>query len=40
MEKRKEVERSTDTLVKYSDAELAEFKDLITKKLDAAKKKN
>jgi RNA polymerase-binding transcription factor DksA len=38
MEKRKEVERSTDTLVKYSDAELAEFKDLITKKLEAAKK--
>jgi len=38
MEKRKEVERSTDTLVKYSDAELKEFKDLISKKLDAAKK--
>jgi len=38
MEKRKEVERSTETLVKYSDAELNEFKDLISKKLDAAKK--
>lgn len=38
MEKRKEVERSTETLVKYSDAELLEFKDLITKKLEAAKK--
>jgi RNA polymerase-binding transcription factor DksA len=38
MEKRKEVERSTETLVKYSDAELAEFKDLISKKLEAAKK--
>ena len=38
MERRKEVERSTDTLVKYSDAELKEFKDLISKKLDAAKK--
>jgi len=38
MEKRKEVERSTDTLVKYSDAELKEFKDLITNKLEAAKK--
>ena len=38
MEKRKEVERSTKTLVKYSDAELAEFKDIISRKLDAAKK--
>jgi RNA polymerase-binding transcription factor DksA len=38
MEKRKEVTRSTDTLVKYSDAELKEFKDLIANKLDAAKK--
>ena len=38
MEKRKEVERSTETLVKYSDAELAEFKDIITRKLEAAKK--
>jgi len=38
MERRKEVERSTDTLVKYSDAELKEFKDLISNKLDAAKK--
>jgi RNA polymerase-binding transcription factor DksA len=38
MEKRKEVERSTETLVKYSDAELAEFRDLISKKLEAAKK--
>ena len=38
MERRKEVERSTETLVKYSDAELKEFKDLISKKLDAAKK--
>jgi RNA polymerase-binding transcription factor DksA len=38
MEKRKEVERSTETLVKYSDAELAEFKDIITRKLDAARK--
>ena len=38
MEKRKEVERSTETLVKYSDAELAEFKELISKKLEAAKK--
>lgn len=38
MEKRKEVTRSTDTLVKYSDAELKEFKDLISNKLDAAKK--
>jgi len=38
MEKRKEVERSTETLVKYSDTELAEFKDLISKKLDSAKK--
>jgi RNA polymerase-binding transcription factor DksA len=38
MEKRKEVERSTETLVKYSDAELAEFKEIITRKLDAAKK--
>jgi len=38
MERRKEVERSTDTLVKYSDAELKEFKDLISKKLEAAKK--
>lgn len=38
MERRKEVERSTETLVKYSDAELKEFKDLISKKVDAAKK--
>ena len=38
MERRKEVERSTETLVKYSDAELKDFKDLISKKLDAAKK--
>ena len=38
MERRKQVERSTDTLVKYSDAELKEFKDLISNKLDAAKK--
>ena len=38
MEKRKEVERSTETLVKYSDTELAEFKELISRKLDAAKK--
>ncbi|MCX6212689.1 MAG: TraR/DksA C4-type zinc finger protein [Bacteroidetes bacterium] len=38
MERRKEVERSTDTLVKYSDAELKEFKDLISNKLEAAKK--
>ena len=38
MEKRKEVERSTETLVKYSDADLAEFKEIITRKLDAAKK--
>jgi len=38
MERRKEVERSTDTLVKYSDADLMEFKELITKKLEAAKK--
>ena len=38
MERRKEVERSTETLVKYSDAELKEFKDLISKKLEAAKK--
>jgi len=38
MERRKEVTRSTDTLVKYSDAELKEFKDLISNKLDAAKK--
>ena len=38
MEKRKEIERSTETLVKYSDAELAEFRDLISKKLEAAKK--
>ncbi|MFY8165955.1 MAG: TraR/DksA family transcriptional regulator, partial [Sediminibacterium sp.] len=38
MEKRKEVERSTETLVKYSDAELTEFRELISKKLEAAKK--
>ena len=38
MEKRKEIERSTETLVKYSDAELAEFRDLISKKLEAARK--
>ena len=38
MEKRKEVTRSTETLVKYSDAELKEFKELISNKLDAAKK--
>ncbi len=38
LEKRKEVERSTETLVKYSDAELTEFRELITKKLEAAKK--
>jgi RNA polymerase-binding transcription factor DksA len=38
MERRKEVERSTETLVKYSDAELKEFKDLISKKVEAAKK--
>jgi RNA polymerase-binding transcription factor DksA len=38
MERRKEVEKSTQTLVKYSDAELNEFKDLISKKLEAAKK--
>ena len=37
MEKRKEVEKSTETLVKYSDAELAEFKELITRKLESAK---
>jgi RNA polymerase-binding transcription factor DksA len=36
--KRKEIERSTETLVKYSDAELAEFRDLISKKLEAARK--
>ena len=38
MEKRKEIERSTETLVKYSDAELTEFRDLISKKLEAARK--
>ena len=38
MERRKEVERSTETLVKYSDAELKEYKDLSSKKLEAAKK--
>ena len=38
MERRKEVTRSTDTLVKYSDAELKEFKELISNKLEAAKK--
>ena len=37
MEKRKEVEKSTETLVKYSDTDLAEFKDLITRKLESAK---
>jgi RNA polymerase-binding transcription factor DksA len=38
MERRKEVERSTETLVKYSDAELKEFKAVISKKVEAAKK--
>jgi RNA polymerase-binding transcription factor DksA len=38
MERRKEVERSNQTLVKYSDAELAEFKDIISRKLEAARK--
>ncbi|MEY3820325.1 MAG: hypothetical protein RL337_506, partial [Bacteroidota bacterium] len=32
------VTRSTQTLVKYSDAELNEFRELINKKLEAAKK--
>ncbi len=38
LEKRVETVRSNETLVKYSDADLNEFRDLINKKLDAAKK--
>jgi RNA polymerase-binding transcription factor DksA len=37
MEKRKEVERSTDTLIRYTDAELAEFKEVVLKKLEETK---
>lgn len=38
LEKRVETVRSNETLVKYSDADLNEFRDLINKKLEAAKK--
>lgn len=38
LEKRIETVRNNETLVKYSDADLNEFRDLINKKLEAAKK--
>lgn len=38
LEKRVETVRSNETLVKYSDADLNEFRELINKKLEAAKK--
>lgn len=38
LEKRVETVRNNETLVKYSDADLNEFRDLINKKLEAAKK--
>lgn len=38
LEKRAEVAKPQGPLVKYSDADLAEFRDLINKKLEAAKK--
>ena len=37
MEKRKDVEKSTDTLIRYTDTELAEFKEVVLKKLDELK---
>ena len=38
LEKRVDTVRNNETLVKYSDADLNEFRDLINKKLEAAKK--
>lgn len=38
LEKRVEVQKPQGPLVKYSDADLTEFRDLINKKLEAAKK--
>lgn len=38
LDQRKESYKSNDPLVRYSDAELNEFRELINKKLDAAKK--
>lgn len=38
MEKRKETERSSEPLVRYSDNDLNEFRALINKKLESAKK--
>jgi len=38
LEKRIETVRNNETLVKYSDADLNEFRELINKKLEAAKK--
>jgi len=38
LEKRVETVRNNETLVKYSDADLNEFRELINKKLEAAKK--
>jgi RNA polymerase-binding transcription factor DksA len=37
MEKRKDIEKSTDTLIRYTDAELAEFKEVVLKKLEETK---
>jgi len=37
MEKRKEVEKSTETLIRYTDAELLEFKEVVLKKLEELK---
>lgn len=38
LDQRKETTKSNDPLVRYSDAELSEFRELINKKLEAAKK--
>jgi RNA polymerase-binding transcription factor DksA len=38
LEKRVDTAKNTDPLVKYSDADLNEFRELINKKLEAAKK--
>jgi RNA polymerase-binding transcription factor DksA len=38
LEKRVEVSKPSEPLIKYSDSELNEFRDLINKKIDAAKK--
>ena len=38
LEKRSDNQRSNENIIKYSDAELTEFRELITKKMESAKK--